>query len=183
MKNLKHLLLGAAIALAILITPTQSNAATTGWAGEKFQKVIYFCGTTVGTGNHSGINPANCMPIVDGTIATIEAKSVVEHVYVIITTLLTGTSDLDIGDTNSSNGFVDGSASLTLGTVGVYSYAATVTGSYLHTSAAVTSGGTGQQYIVPQAKFFATADPVLLDVTTANTAGAFQVVIEGYKYK
>ncbi len=184
MNKLKAFTLSLILTLtALAFAPSQANA--TNWAGEKFQVTKYFCGTTAGTGNHSGVNPSNCLPIVDETIFTIEAKSVIEHVYMIITTAITGTTDLDIGDGNSGNGFLDGSLSLTFATPGVYGYQADLAGSYLRATGLTTSPAASlkQNYYTPQLKFYSASTPMLMDVTTANTAGAFQVVIEGYKYK
>ncbi len=148
---------------------------------QKFQKVIYLNGAA-GLGDASGSSASNAKAFVDADLWAIPAGTLIEKVYVIITTAITGTSDLDIGDDDSANGFVDGSGSLTLGTPGMYSNNAKVAGSYLRVE---TAGATDALdiYVVPTGKYYSAAGKeVKLNVTTTNTGGAAMVVIEGMKY-
>ncbi len=168
---------------AVLIATTISSARADGFAGVPFTKIIYVCGTTVGTGNHSGDNPANCLPFADQNLWAIPAGTEISSVKVLITTLITGTADIDIGDTDQSDDYVDGSVSLTLGTVGLYSNNAKVAGAYLRVQ---TAGATdaGDIYVVPTSKYYPAAGKNLtMDITTANTAGALQVIVSGFRYK
>ena len=146
----------------------------------KFQQVVYFGGTTVGLGDASGKDASNAKAIADDTVVwNIPAGCLIERVYVIIDTLLTGTTDLDVGDDDDADGFVDGSLSVTVGTVGMYGWNAKTAGAYLRVQ---TAGATDAAdiYVVPNAKYYSAAGKeVKLDVTTANTAGAFRIVIEG----
>ncbi len=185
---MKSYKLAAIVALVFsILTLTPSVAHATGTpkthvAGAHFTDVVYICGTTLGTGKHSGKDPSNCLPFADETIYTIEANTLIEKVYGVVSTIISGTTDIDVGVSGTSNGFIDGSVSLTLGTVGVYGWDAKSAGSLLRVQ---TAGATdvGDIYVVPQAHYYASATDMLMDITTANTAGAFQVVIEGFKFK
>lgn len=185
MNKLKVFALSLVTALMLTImTPNVSSAsAPTNWAGEKFQNVFYICGTTVGTGKATGTDPSNCLPFADQDLMAIEAGTVIDKVYTIITTLITGTTNFDVGDDDDADGFVDGSLSMTLGTVGMYGWDAKLAGAYMRIQ---TAGATDAAdiYVVPSAKYYAAAGKeIKLDITTANTAGAVQVIVEGYKKK
>lgn len=145
---------------------------------EAFRQEFYF--KHGGSGDNSGISSDNAKTMVDGDIMAIPAGMLIEKCYVIIDTLITGTTNLDVGDDDAANGFVDGSVSVTLGTVGMYGWNAKVAGAYLRVE---TAGATDAAdiYVVPNAKYYSAAGKELkLDVTTASTAGAFRVVVEGY---
>lgn len=147
---------------------------------EAVLQVIYMKGATAaGTGSASGSSYANAKGIIDGDLWAIPAGFLVEKVYAIIDVLLTGTTDLDIGDDDSGNGFLDGSLSLTLGTVGAYSLNAKVAGAYLRVQ---TAGATdaGDIYVVPASKYYAAAGKeVKADATGTNTAGSLRILLEG----
>lgn len=147
-----------------------------GYANSKFQKVYWFA--FGGTGN--GESESSPAAIVDKDLFSIPAGTVIEKVYVIVDTAITGTTNLDVGDDDDADGFVDGSLSVTLGTPAMYGYDAKLAGAYLRVQ---TAGATDAAdiYVVPNAKYYAAAGKeVKLDVTTANTAGAFRVVVEGF---
>ena len=98
----------------------------------------------------------------------------------IVDTAITGSTALDIGDDDDADGFCP-TASLTLATPGMYCHNAKVKGAYLRVQ---TAGVTDPAdiYVVPSMKFYSAAGKeVKLDNTTANTAGAFRVVVEGFK--
>jgi hypothetical protein len=140
--------------------------------GVPFVKVIHLYGTDTGG---SGASYESPLPFVDGDLWAIPAGTLITHCYAIIDTAITGTTDLDVGDDDQSDDFIDGSASLTLGTPGMYGYDTKVAGAYLKT----TTGST--DYITPNAKFYSAAGKELkLNVTTANTAGRMRVVVQGY---
>lgn len=150
-----------------------------GFKHEKFQQVKYY--EHGGKGDFSGKSADNAAKILDGDIMAIEAGTVIEKVYVVITTAITGVTNLDVGDDDDADGFVDGSLSVTLGTAGMYGWDAKNAGAYLRIQ---TAGATDAAdiYVVPNAKYYSAAGKeVKLDVTTASTAGAFQVIVEGYK--
>src|SRR6185295_3362710 len=99
-----------------------------GFKGEKFVHVVHCKGTATGG---SGTSYDDALPIAHGDLWSIPADTVIEKVWVVIDTLLTGTTDLDIGDDDDPDGFVDGSLSVTVGTAGAYSLNAKVAGAYL----------------------------------------------------
>ena len=133
-------------------------------------------------GTGSGESASNPASPVDGDVFAIPAGTLITKAYVIVDTAITGTTNLDVGDDDDPDGYVDGSLSITLGTPGLYGWNAKVAGAYLRVE---TAGATDALdiYVVPSGKFYsATGKEVKLDVTTANTAGAFRVVVEGYYF-
>lgn len=151
-----------------------------GFKNEKFQHVKYYAHGGLGDG--SGKSADNAAAIVDSDVMAIEAGTVIEKVYVCVDTAITGVTNLDVGDDDDADGFVDGSLSVTLGTPGMYGWNAKLAGAYLRVE---TAGATDAAdiYVVPNAKYYAAAGKeVKLDVTTASTAGAFRVVVEGMKH-
>lgn len=150
-----------------------------GFKHEKFQHVKFY--EHGGKGDASGKSADNAATIVDGDVMTIDAGMVIEKCYVLIDTAITGVTNLDVGDDDDADGFVDGSLSVTLGTPGMYGWDAKNAGAYLRIQ---TAGATDAAdiYVVPNAKYYSAAGKeVKLDVTTASTAGKFRVVVEGYK--
>lgn len=110
-----------------------------------------------GTGGGSAVAPK---PIVDGDIIALPAGFVVSGVDVIVTAAVTGTTQIDVGDDDDQNGFV-AAATLTLNALSVGA------GAYLASGAK---------------KFYPAAGKELkLDVAGASSAGAFKVVLKGYK--
>lgn len=146
---------------------------------KKFVKQIY-CKGASGTGSASGASYADAKPIADGDLWAIPADCLIEKVYVIIDVAVTGTTGFDVGDDDNPDGFVDSSLSIAdLGVVGMYGYDAKVAGDYLRVQ---TAGATDAAdiYVVPNAKYYPAAGKELkLDATTANTAGAVRVIVEG----
>jgi hypothetical protein len=175
---------GLALVTAFVLSSLTPNAASAKtWAGEHFTEVVYICGTTLGTGKATGQDPSNCLPFADQDLMTIEAGTVIEKIYTVITVAITGTTNFDVGDDDDADGYVDSSLSVTLGTPGMYGWDAKFAGAYQRIQ---TAGATDAAdiYVVPNAKYYeAAGKEVKLDITTANTAGAVQVVIEGYKRK
>lgn len=146
-----------------------------GFVRERFQVFKYLA--YGGTG--SGESFSNPLPFVDADLWAIPAGIVIDKCYLVVTTAITGTTDLDVGDDDDPDGYIDGSGSVTLGTPGMYGWNAKVAGAYLRVQ---TAGGTDALDIdvVPNAKYYsATGKELKLDVTTANTAGAACVVVEG----
>jgi hypothetical protein len=141
-----------------------------------FFKQIHLAHAGTGDGSHQ----SQPLPLVDGDLMTIPAGLVIEKVYLIIDTLLTGTTDIDVGDDDDADGYIDGSLSVTVGTVGMYGWDAKLAGAYLRVS---TAGATdaGDIYVVPNAKFYAASGKELkIDVTGTSTAGKCRVVVEGH---
>lgn len=165
-----------ALTLVLSVLTFGKAEAQNGAAGERFQKVIYVA--SGGSASCKGLSYACAKPFADGDLWAIPAGTMIDRVYVIIDTAITGTTALTIGDDDSATGFVL-NASLTLGTPGLYSYDAKGAGAYLRIQ---TAGVTdpADVYVVPTAKYYSAAGKeVKLDITTANTAGRMRVVIEG----
>jgi hypothetical protein len=156
----------------------QAALASGGFQKEKFQKQIFLA--YGGSATNSGLNPASPKPFVDGDLWAIPANVVIEKVYMVIDSEITGTTDIDLGDDDSGNGFFDGSLSLAALTAGMYGWDVKLAGSYLRVQ---TAGATDAAdiYVVPNAKYYsATGKELKIDVTTTNTAGKARVVVEGY---
>lgn len=164
------------IALAILL-PTLSYATPTKVL--PFRKVVYLDGPA-GKGSTSGESPESAKAFVDGDLWAIPAGTVIEKVYVIVDSAITGTTNFDVGDDDDADGYIDGSLSVTLATPAMYGWDAKTAGAYLRI---LTAGVTdpADPYVVPNAKYYgATGKEVKLDITTANTAGKARVFIEGF---
>lgn len=146
---------------------------------ERFHKVIYL--EHGGKGAKTGLDADNALPLVDGTLMAIEAGMVIEECFLVVDTALAGTTDLDVGDDDASNGYIDGSVSATLGTPGMYGKNAKVAGSYLRVQ---TAGATDAAdiYVVPDSKYYSVGTKSLkLDVTGTSSAGKARVVVKGMK--
>jgi len=147
--------------------------------GESFVKTIYFA--FGGTGNGSGPDAGSALSMAadNASVMAIPAGTLVTRAYLIVDTAVTGTTNFDIGDDDDADGFIDSSLSVTLGTPGMYGYDAKTAGAYLKVT---TAGATdaGDIYIVPQAKYYTAAKTLKMDLTTAATAGAVRVVLEGF---
>lgn len=145
---------------------------------EHFMEVKYY--EHGGKGSATGASADNAAAIVDGDVMTIEAGMIIEKVYFIVDTAITGTTALVVGDDDSANGFILDQAA-NLGTPGLYSHDAKTSGAYLRIQ---TAGATdaADVYVVPAVKYYSAAGKeVKLDVTTASTAGKFRIVVEGKK--
>lgn len=152
-----------------------------GFAPEKFQEVIY-CKGASGTGDAGGESYANAKAIADGDLWAIPANTVIENVYIILDTAITGTTLLEVGDDDDPDGWVKDIAS-DFANVGMYGWSAkSYAGAYKFVE---TAGATdaADVYRVANAKYYSAAGKeIKLNTTTANTAGAFRVVIEGCRH-
>lgn len=150
------------------------------FANEKFIKQVHFAVTKCAAGNQGeSYSAPKCFGDVD--VWAIPANVVIEKVYAVVDTAVTGTTDVDIGDDDSANGFLDGSLSLTIGTEGMYGWNSKVAGSYLRVqTAGVTDAA--DIYVVPNAKYYTAAGKeVKMDATGAATGSSrMRIVIEGY---
>jgi hypothetical protein len=145
-----------------------------------FRKQVHFAvaGCAAANGGDSYAAP-KCFGDVD--VMAIPAGVVIERVYAIIDTAIAGTTDFDIGDDDSANGFLDGSLSLTIGTAGMYGWNAKTAGSYLRVqTAGVTDAA--DIYVVPNAKYYsASGKEVKMDATGAATgASQARIIVEGF---
>lgn len=166
------------LALAVTLSGVPSYAA--GFQNECFQHTVYVTGTATGGSGNSYGSPK---PASDVDLWDIPANTKINNIYVVIDVLFTGTSDFDVGDDDDPDGFIDGSLSVTLGTVGMYGQNAKLAGAYLRVQ---TAGATDAAdiYVVPNSKFYSgSGKEVKLDVTGTWTAGKARVIIEGCKMK
>lgn len=180
MKHFQILTMAMTMFLAGLAQAAIPSAVGSYASRVPYSQVVYVCGTTVGKGDKSGRNAADCLPFADQDLWRIPANALVSKVYVVEDVAVTGTTDVDVGDDDDADGYVDGSLSLSLGTPGLYSWNAKVAGAYLRVQ---TAGATDPAdiYVVPNAKYYSAAGKeVKMDVTGINTAGALRVVIEGF---
>lgn len=149
-----------------------------GRSREQFQKVFYL--SSAGVAGNSGDHPNSPLPFADlATVWAIPQYTLISRVYLIVDVAITGTTDLDVGDADDADGFIDGSLSVTLGTTGMYGWNAKTAGAYLRVQ---TAGATDAAdiYVVPEAKFYKVSGKyVALDVTGTNTAGKARLVVEG----
>lgn len=162
------------LTLIVLASATPSFAGG-GFKNEPFTVTRFLA--FGGTG--SGESVSSPLPFADEDLWAIPAGAVVEKVYVVVDTAITGTTVLNVGDDDDNDGYTP-TASVTLATPGMYGWDAKTAGAYLRIQ---TAGATDAAdiYVVPSAKYYsATGKEVKLDITTANTAGTARVVIEGY---
>lgn len=174
---MKSFLLFVLMAVVMSVT-AQAALAAGGFKGEKFQHVVYL--ESGGKGNESGLNAANAKDIEDADLWAIPAGTLVEKVYVVVGTALTGTTVLAVGDDDDADGFVANS-DITLSSAGMYGYGVGYdSAAYLKK---YVLGASDPTKVAPAAKYYAAAGKeVKLDNTTTNTAGVMKVVIEGYRF-
>lgn len=169
-------ILGLLVAMFTMVAlPAHADG---GFGKEKFVRVIHL--SSSGSASNKGLSAASPKPFADGDLWAIPAGVVIEKVYVIVDTAITGTTNFDVGDDDDADGFIDGSLSVTLGTPGMYGWDAKLAGAYLRVQ---TAGATDPAdiYVVPAAKYYsATGKELKLDVTGTNTAGVARVVVEGF---
>ena len=141
-----------------------------GPAGKEFLEIFYFAFGGTGSGNSSG-NPA---PLVTKDLMDIPPGLLVRDVWVIVDVAVTGTTAVDIGDDDDPDGFVP-AASITLATPAVYGVSPDKRGVYLQDG-----GMAGDQ--MPRWKYYtaaSTGKEIKAAFTTANTAGALRVFVQG----
>jgi hypothetical protein len=164
--------------LAGLTLGNFAHAAGGGFVGEAFQKVIYVKFGGASTNSGTSYDAAKGCDV-DQDLWTIPTNVVVTKAYMVIDTAITGSTNMDIGDDDDADGYIDSSLSVTLGTPGMYGWDAKVAGAYLRVQ---TAGVTdpADVYVVPSAKYYTVGTKKLkMDLTTACTAGKFRVIIEG----
>lgn len=148
-------------------------------SNSKFIKEIFLSSSGVST--NSGASADSPLPFSSADLMPIEAGMLIEKCYLVIGTAIAGTTNLDVGDDDDADGFIDGSLSVTLGTAGMYGYDAKLAGAYLRLQ---TAGATDAAdiYVVPQAKYYAAAGKELkLACSGTNSAGVARVIVEGYR--
>lgn len=165
--------------LSLLVTSLfaggQAYASEVG--NKAFEKVIYVDAAITSTKSavNTGNNLASAKGFFDGDLWSIPAGAVIENVYVIVDTAVSGITLFELGDdddandviASSSTPFVVGSA-----TSGLMYWDTLYKGAYL--KSANPAG-------VPTAKFYSAAGKELkLNVTGTATAGKIRIVVKGY---
>lgn len=164
-----------AFVMTSLVGVKSVDARDFGFKGEKFQKIFYFSYGGKGSADCSSSGNA-CALSTQSTLWAIPAGTVIEKVYVIIDTAITGTTAVNVGDTDSSNGFCP-TASLTLATPGMYCASAAKFGSYLRE---LTQSASTPNVVAPLSRYYSAAGKYFIPTfTTSNTAGAMRIVVEG----
>lgn len=135
------------------------------FVGESFTHVFYFEHGASGTGQ----GPEDRAALETADMLALPAGTIVEDAYVVIETAITGATAINIGDDDDADGYVP-TASLTLGTPGVYGAGEDQKGALLGSSESkrvslYTAAG-------KEAKFA---------VTGTSTAGKGYVVLKGVR--
>lgn len=171
------LMVAALVAFAAVSIPSKLAHAGSGFSNEKFCKVFYF--EHGGKGSANGSSAGNAAAMTDVDLMSIDAGSIIDQVWVVVDTAVTGTSAIDVGDDDDADGFCP-AASLTLGSAGLYCSHAGKKGVYLYEQTFGVSQPT--ESIAPQAKYYAAAGKeVKLDFTGASSAGKGRVIVCGFK--
>lgn len=173
---MKNNILYLAILIAALTGYSVANAAGN-LKGKPFVHTI--CVKDSGSGSKTGNSCNDAKPILNSDnegvadLWEIPAGTVIEKVYLIIDSAFTGTTNFDVGDDDSANGFIDSSVSVTLGSTGAYGYSHKNAGAYLSVGA---GDGSGEQI-----KYYSASGKSLkLSVAGSNSVGTARIVVEGY---
>lgn len=175
---MKHFNFAGLLALLSIVLLSTFPAHADPVGKQKFTQVFYLSSTATSAGTCKSYS-SPCT-FVDRDLMAIPAGTVIEKVFAIVDVAITGTTNLDVGDDDDADGFLDGSLSVTLGTPGMYGWDVKSAGAYLRI---LTAGVTdpADPYVVPNAKYYASAGKeVKLDITTANTAGKARIFVEGF---
>lgn len=154
-------ILGLTVAAICAMPSTSFASGPGGLRNERFLKMKYFC--PGGTG--SGGSASDCAASTDHTsILAVGDGWVVCPANVIVTTAVTGSSpQILVGDADDDDGFID-SGDVTEGTPGYY--------------ASNTSGGYVDSGVC---KAYTASKTIYLETTGTLSAGAFVVVLTGYR--
>lgn len=126
---------------------------------EQFESLIYL--DTDGASGNTGTSAQDPKPISSkDSIFTMPAGSVVTEVDVIVTTALSGVTEMEVGDASNDDGFA-ASGDITYGTAGAYR-------------------GAGA-YISGANKYYAAATDLDLDVVGAAASGTCVLRVKGYR--
>lgn len=163
-------------ALLIALTLGSVAHADYGFKRQPFTEVVYY-GVVSSTppGTIPGKDSTNPKAIVDGTVWAIPAGTVIDDVQIVVDTGLVGLTTFVLGDDDSSNGFIT-DATQTLASAGLYVSAAYLKGSYLKEQV---GGNVYNTYA--RSKYYSATKNVKLDVTGTVTAGAFRIIIKGFR--
>lgn len=162
---MKMILALVATAISLMTFLPEAKAAGGGFSRQRFERVIYL--SARGSAGGSGGSYSAPARLVDGDLWLIPAGTVVERVTLIVDQGLTGLTDLDLGDEDDQNGYLDGSVDIaSLATAGAMS-GTPPTAAYL--------------FPVGKEKYYSVGTKHLkLDVTGTATAGEARVIVQGF---
>lgn len=179
MKSLCSFVFGI-VFLVLSFAAFLSPAHADGWVGRKFHQEVFVAFGGNGTNGSSPQSAIKC-DAANGTslnLWAIPAGALIERVYVVVDTAITGTTAINVGDDDGSSSFVP-TAAITYATPGVYGWDAKSAGAYMRIQ---TAGATdaGDIYVVPNSKYYTVGTKTVKAAITGNcTAGRWHVVIEG----
>lgn len=177
-----------AILFSALTVPLPLASASVGVQGERFTKIYYFYGPS-GKGSATGLDAGNAKAITTGNVMLIPANTVIENVYVVVDTAITGTGNLSVGDTDLLDGYV-GTNAITKSSTGMYGFDSlskanansTATSNYLAVS--TNSAALGKSTVTNPGKLYTAGTKyITLAASGTNTAGAMRVVVQGFRLR
>lgn len=126
---------------------------------EEFVELAYLA--TDGVAGNSGKSAQDALPFANkDDLMTLPEGSVVTEVDVVVTTALSGVTEMEVGDASDDNGFA-ASGDITYGTAGAYR-------------------GAGA-YISGANKYYASSTDIALDVVGSAASGTAVVRVKGYR--
>lgn len=158
------------LAAALAFTAASAEAAPV--YKQPFEKVIHISSAVNATqsAEYSGNDYTSPKGFYDGDLWNIPAGTVIEDMYVIVDTVVSGITLFELGDDDDANDFI-ASPSSPLATAGVLYDTLTSRGAYLKLA-----GENFRKY-----KYYSEAGKELkLNVTGTATAGKIRVVVKGY---
>lgn len=162
------------VVLSLALVSGAAQASVVG--GSSFEKIVYLDSavtTSAKSAANSGRDYASAKGFLDGDLLAIPANVVIDNVFVVVDTAISGLTAFNIGDDDAASGFIASSSpSGTLGALGLKYYEVDYKGSYL-------KGGATSSVSVLGKYYSATGKEVKLDVTGTASAGKARVFISG----
>lgn len=171
--------LSLTLALAALALPNFAHATAIGQSD--FTKVIYLESPSLSptpSASNSGRDYSSAKPLSDGDLWAVPKNVVITNVYAIVDEALVGGTAWNIGDTDTSNGYIASASPLgapeNLGSTGMHYWDIGYKGSYLKGASAGLTNQLLSKY------YSATGKYITLDVTGTFSQGRMRVFIKGY---
>lgn len=160
---------------AALILPSTAHATAIG--GARFTKAIYLESSNLSptpSALNDGRDYASAKPLVDGNLWAIPKNCIVDNVFVIVDEAISGLTAFNVGDTDTSNGYIASTSPFgSLGATGLKYWDVDYKGSYLKGGSVVANHELSKFYS-------ATGKYLTLDITGTSTAGRARVFATGY---
>lgn len=145
----------------------------------EFEKVIYLNAAMTSTQSaaYSGVDYTNAKGFYDGDLWAIPADTVIEQMFVVVDTAVSGITLFELGDDDDANDFIASSSSpfvVGAATTGLMYFDTLYKGNYLKAAAPITAG-------IQIAKYYSAAGKELkLNVTGTATTGKVRLVLRGF---